>query len=203
VHKPLPQYSQTQTDPEKLAEALLAEAEKRNRPIVERSDPDGKVMFDAARPPVEQTAQGWEVVEWEPRKPEKPRKRGQPTRAQEPRKRGRPKGAPAPSWVDEEDRVGLKLEKAIHNAVNNNPGQRSSRAITKRIITDRESRYYGLTFDTLYKRVNAAIKQRGISFWEFCGSHELAPAEPSVELLHELGLQSLKYLEQPFGGRII
>jgi integrase len=178
VHKPLPQRSQT--DPEKLAEALLAEAEKLNRPVVETRLPDGRVMFDVVRP--RKATQGWVLWEWEPRK------------------RGRPKKN---TKLTEEDQKGLKLERAILNAIKKNSRQRSSRAITSYIITDEQSGYYGVPFDTLFKRVHAAIAERGECFWQFYELHELAAAEPWAELLHELGLQSLKYLEEPFGGRII
>jgi hypothetical protein len=179
MHRPLPQHSQARTDPEKLAEALLAEAEKRNRPVVERRDPSGSVIFDIVRP--QKVTQGWEVFWWGPRK------------------RGRPKKN---TKLTEEDQKGLKLERAIHNAIKKNARRRSSRAITKHIIADRKSGYYRRAFEAMYKRVNAAIEERGISFWQFYELHELAGAKPSAELLHELGLQSLKYLEEPFGGRM-
>jgi len=164
------------TDPKELAARLLAEIEARHRPIVETRDPNGLVLFDIAKPSVSPEQPNWQVVHWGSGKP------------------GRP-----PSDVRDQK----KLEKAILRAIRKNPRRRSVRAITNGITADKESGYYREPYDTLYKRVNAAIKQRGLSFWHHFELRELLDGEPSARLLRELGLQSLDYLERPFGGWVV
>src|SRR5262245_9089140 len=164
------------TNPKELAARLLAEVESRHRPVVETRNPNGSVLFDIAKPSVSPERPDWQVVHWTSGKP------------------GRPSS---------DVRGQKKLETAILRAIRKHSRQRSVRAITQNIIADRESAYYRKPYDTLYKRVNAAIKQRGLSFWHHFELCELLDGEPSVELLRELGLQSLDYLERPFGGWVV
>jgi len=170
-------------DPEKLAATLLAAAEARNRPVVETRDSRGTVVLDVVKPSSDEPERSWKVVSWAKRKSGRPKKNR--------------------TVLKEEDQTKLNLERAIHKVITEDPRQRSISAITRCIIVDRESGYCHVSFDALYKRVNAAVEERGTSFWHYYELHELSGGEPSAELLREVGLQSLQYLDRPFGGRII
>ena len=172
------------TCPEKLAAALLAAAEARDRPVVETRDSKGRGMLGVVKPPSAEPKRSWEVVSWGKRKSGRPKKKIQ-------------------TGLKEEDQKRLKLERAINKAITHDPRRRSIRAITNCIIADKQLGYCHVAFDTLYKRVKAAVEQRGTSFWHYYELHELSGGEPSAELLRELGLQSLQYLERPFGTRIV
>ena len=105
-----------------------------------------------------------------------------------------------------EDIKGGKLERAIyaHMPEGSDVGARSSNAITYRIIKDRNSGYFQVPPDTMFKRVNAVLKNRGKAFWLFWrdrGSpirhsaqlpYKATEDQPPAELLHELGLQSFE-----------
>ncbi len=168
-------------DPGKLAAAMLAAVEKRDRPVVEMRDSRGTVTWVAVKPPVEPDQQGWKVIPWGAK-----RKPGRPKRYAHNQK----------DWerAMSDVRSQKKLEKAIHAAITRKGvgRQRSVDAITTRI---KESEYHGVSFHTLRKRVDAVIKQWA-SVWDLVELYELVgvrpPVKPDRELLRELGLQSLQ-----------
>jgi hypothetical protein len=172
----------SRVEAQKRAAELLGGLEKQLNPIRESCDQSGRVMFDIVKPPIEERKQF--VVWFEPPK----RKKGRPN------KRNRLKDG---------DLRGMNLERAIYSAISKNTCQRTVRAITLCIITDKASEYYRSKFDWgIYNRVGAAIRERGKLFWDRCKGEGLATGEPSADLVNELGLQSLKWIATPFGGRM-
>ncbi len=122
------------TCPEKLAAALLAAAEARDRPVVETRDSKGRVMLGVVKPPSAEPKRSWEVVSWGKRKSGRPKKKIQ-------------------TGLKEEDQKRLKLERAINKAITHDPRRRkrSISALKSRLNSERH--LFGITMSFTNYRV--------------------------------------------------
>jgi hypothetical protein len=199
-HTKSPHRSQ-RADPKEMAAKMLAAVEARDRPIIETLDSSGTVTWAATKPPIQHQREGWigGVVDGGARYDIRVSE-GQyflEMVSQLERKSGRPER-------DIQDQI--ELGRAINRAVRRRgrSKKRSYRAITRQLREDAPN-YRALPFETLRKQVTDVI-DRFASVWDLRDLYDLVRLEQPVgrdpELWRELGLQSLQFLERPFGGSI-